>query len=65
MTSNYPQVVSHGTRSAWQKPQLQALGNLRDFVREGNAFGKSGALCDGGTSGNDETMNNGNPNECA
>jgi len=40
----------------WRSPRLEQVGNLRDFVREGNAFGKSGAGVDGTTSGNNESM---------
>ncbi len=36
----------HGRR-LWLSPKLQELGNLRDFVRTGNANGKSGAFGDG------------------
>ena len=37
-----------GTRRAsWQAPKLQELGNLRDFVRTGNANGQSGIHGDG------------------
>lgn len=43
-------------KPVWQSPRLQQIGNLRDFVREGNAFGKSGACADGMTSGNNEAM---------
>lgn len=64
MTSNFQAGASNARRSAWQRPKLQELGNLRDFVREGNAFGKSGPLCDGGTSGNNESMSGGNPQDC-
>jgi len=43
-------------RSTWRTPELRELGNLSDFVRSGNAFGKSGAPADGSSSGNDESM---------
>ncbi len=43
-------------RTAWRTPELKELGNLSDFVRSGNAFGKSGAPADGSSSGNDEAM---------
>lgn len=46
-----------GTKARWQRPQLAQLGNLRDFVREGGANGKSGVMIDGTTSGNNEAMN--------
>jgi hypothetical protein len=43
-------------KPVWQSPRLQRIGNLRDFVREGNAYGKSGPCADGSTSGNNEAM---------
>jgi hypothetical protein len=44
------------SKRAWRSPRLEQVGNLRDFVREGNAFGKSGPGTDGTTSGNNESM---------
>ena len=44
------------SKRAWRSPRLEQVGNLRDFVREGNAFGKSGDGLDGTTSGNNESM---------
>lgn len=44
------------SKRVWRSPRLEQVGSLRDFVREGNAFGKSGAGVDGGTSGNNESM---------
>ncbi|MCC7007769.1 MAG: hypothetical protein IT184_03040 [Acidobacteria bacterium] len=44
------------SKRAWHSPRLEQLGSLRDFVREGNAFGKSGPGADGMTSGNNEAM---------
>ena len=44
------------SKPVWRSPRLEEIGNLRDFVREGNAFGKSGPGADGSTSGNDEAM---------
>lgn len=41
----------------WHRPRLEQVGNLREFVREGNSFGKSGPGADGMTSGNNEAMN--------
>jgi hypothetical protein len=62
MSSIYESVTTrHAGRPAWRRPQLQELGNLRSFVREGQAMGKSGPLCDGSTSGNQEAMDNQNP----
>jgi hypothetical protein len=43
-------------KRAWQTPTVEELGNLRDFVREGNANGKSTLSADGTTSGNHESM---------
>lgn len=40
----------------WRRPQVEELGHLRDFVRSGHAFGKSGGPADGSSSGNDESM---------
>ena len=44
------------SRPAWRTPRLQALGNLRDFVRVGNALGKSGIDTDGHSAAGPETM---------
>ena len=44
------------TKREWRSPRLEQGGSLRDFVREGNAFGKSGPGEDGTTSGNNEAM---------
>ena len=41
----------------WQTPKLQELGNLRDFVRVGNANGKSGGNMDGAANCGGEAMN--------
>ena len=43
-------------KPVWRSPRLEEIGNLRNFVREGHAFGKSGVGFDGGTSGSDEAM---------
>jgi hypothetical protein len=45
-----------GQKPAWHAPTIEELGNLRDFVREGNANGKSTLAADGTTSGNHESM---------
>jgi hypothetical protein len=46
-----------GNRQArWQAPKLQELGNLRDFVRTGNANGKSGPHGDGNSMCGGEAM---------
>ena len=44
------------SKREWHSPRLEQVGSLRDFVREGNAFGKSGPGEDGMTSGNNEAM---------
>ena len=57
MKSGYESATSGDARKpVWRSPKLQEIGNLRDFVREGNAFGKSGPCADGMTSGNNEAM---------
>lgn len=57
MKSVHESTASVGVeKRVWQSPRLQEVGNLRDFVREGNAFGKSGPGADGTTSGNNEAM---------
>jgi hypothetical protein len=44
-------------KAEWRRPKVEELGNLKDFVRSGHAFGKSGTHIDGSSSGNDETKN--------
>jgi hypothetical protein len=43
-------------KAQWKTPVVSRLGNVRDWVREGGAKGKSGADEDGGTSGSNEAM---------
>ena len=43
-------------KPVWRSPRLEELGNLRDFVRTGNAFGKSGTPADGNSSPGGESM---------
>ncbi|HUF47555.1 MAG TPA: hypothetical protein VMM93_07030 [Vicinamibacterales bacterium] len=43
-------------KAAWRSPELRELGNLRDFVRTGHAFGKSGAPADGASDPGGESM---------
>ncbi|MGQ0734852.1 MAG: hypothetical protein ACT4QD_14505 [Acidobacteriota bacterium] len=43
-------------KPVWRSPRLEELGNLRDFVRSGNAFGKSGAPADGSSDPGGESM---------
>ena len=45
----------------WHTPRLQELGNLRDFVRVGNANGKSHIDMDGESACGGEAMDNGLP----
>jgi hypothetical protein len=40
----------------WRSPKLEELGNLRDFVQAGNAFGKSGPNTDGSSEPGGEMM---------
>ena len=40
----------------WRNPSVQEIGNLRDFVRTGNAFGKSFATTDGNAHAGNESM---------
>ncbi len=48
----------------WHAPKLRELGNLRDFVRVGNAIGKSGDAMDGNALCGGEAMGSGDPAEC-
>ena len=45
-----------GEKSAWQIPKVESLGNLRDFVKTGNAFGKSVLTTDGESMAGNESM---------
>ena len=40
----------------WRTPRLQELGNLRNFVQSGHAFGKSGGPADGSSDPGGEAM---------
>ncbi len=40
----------------WREPSVKELGNLRDFVRTGNAFGKSVVTTDGQSMAGNESM---------
>ena len=40
----------------WREPSVQELGNLRDFVRSGRAYGKSVARTDGNAKAGNESM---------
>jgi hypothetical protein len=45
------------SKPEWRTPQLEPLGNLRDFVRTGGANGKSGPDTDGNAMLGHEAMN--------
>ena len=47
------------SRSTWNTPKLQELGNLRSLVRVGNANGKSKVYMDGGSACGAESMDGG------
>jgi hypothetical protein len=44
-------------RPVWQAPKLHELGNLRNFVRVGNAKGKSTIDMDGSSACGNEAKN--------
>jgi hypothetical protein len=43
-------------KPVWRSPKLEELGNLRDFVQAGNAFGKSLGPGDGSSEPGGEKM---------
>lgn len=43
-------------RPVWQSPKLQELGNIRRFVRSGEAKGKSNGEGDGNSDAGNEMM---------
>lgn len=45
-----------GGKRAWHSPKVEQLGNLRDFVKTGNAFGKSVLTTDGESMAGNESM---------
>lgn len=45
-----------GEKRAWHSPKVEELGNLRDFVKTGNAFGKSVLTTDGQSMAGNESM---------
>ena len=45
-----------GEKRAWHSPKVEELGNLRDFVKTGNAFGKSVLTADGQSMAGNESM---------
>ena len=44
------------SKRVWRSPRLEELGNLREFVRTGQANGKSGAPSDGASMPGGESM---------
>ena len=46
-----------GEKRSWQTPKLQELGNIRRFVKSGEAKGKSGSDVDGSSKAGNEAMN--------
>lgn len=48
-------------RKAWHSPRLEELGNLRDFVQSGNAYGKSIQTTDGESMAGNESNPHMNP----
>jgi len=55
MKSAEPKQNAEG-KPVWQSPKLQELGNIRRFVRSGEAMGKSGPDVDGDSHAGNETM---------
>ena len=45
-----------GPKPVWRTPKLEELGNLRDFVQTGHAYGKSGPANDGSSEPGGEMM---------
>lgn len=43
-------------RPSWSNPELRELGNIKDFVQTGNAFGKSVLINDGQAMAGGESM---------
>jgi hypothetical protein len=43
-------------RREWCNPELKELGNLKDFVQTGHAFGKSVLINDGNAMAGGESM---------
>jgi hypothetical protein len=56
MSTSDRQDSNRVTKAAWKSPELRELGNLRNFVRTGHAFGKSGAPADGESDPGGESM---------
>lgn len=47
---------SPDAKPRWRQPAVHELGNLRDFVKTGNAFGKSVVTTDGSSMAGNESM---------
>ncbi len=43
-------------KAEWRSPRLEELGNLKDFVRSGQAYGKSIQTTDGNSMAGNESM---------
>lgn len=56
MTGKIDPTVRSDSKPSWRSPELRELGNLRDFVQAGNAFGKSGTPSDGNSDPGGESM---------
>jgi len=52
--SDTTNIYSH-IKIDWEKPKFLRLGNLKEFVQTGNAFGKSGICADGSSMPGGET----------
>lgn len=55
-SNNSPASEVTPAKRAWRSPRLEELGNLREFVRSGQANGKSGAPSDGASMPGGESM---------
>ena len=51
-----PKKNSTTQKPEWRQPNVQELGNLRDFVRSGVANGKSTVSTDGNSMAGNESM---------
>lgn len=51
-----PKSIDVAPKPEWRQPAVKELGNLRDFVRSGNAFGKSVLTTDGASMAGAESM---------
>jgi len=48
--------VVRAAKAEWRSPKLEELGNLKDFVRSGQANGKSILTTDGNSMAGNESM---------